>query len=92
METSLLPSVTLSENVTLETKYRDIADGNRMAGQRISNVGISLETKYRDIADGNGTSTDTTADSASLETKYRDIADGVTKQIIRQARCRTWRI
>ena len=39
--------------VGLETKYRDIADGN----SRAKNTGLTgremLETKYRDIADGN---------------------------------------
>ena len=39
---------------TLETKYRDIADGNPDDGRRASLWPSSmLETKYRDIADGN---------------------------------------
>ena len=38
--------------VGLETKYRDIADGNR-PGNRLTQVRCGLETKYRDIADGN---------------------------------------
>ena len=38
--------------VGLETKYRDIADGNVASVATRGNT-ISLETKYRDIADGN---------------------------------------
>ena len=37
----------------LETKYRDIADGNSPAHSKTAVNTISLETKYRDIADGN---------------------------------------
>ena len=36
----------------LETKYRDIADGNSVRGEYAA-LGGALETKYRDIADGN---------------------------------------
>ena len=39
--------------VGLETKYRDIADGNSMRGCQPVTVVAVLETKYRDIADGN---------------------------------------
>ena len=37
----------------LETKYRDIADGNIKLTIRHFTVFLLLETKYRDIADGN---------------------------------------
>mgnify|MGYP007005206616 CR=1 FL=1 len=39
----------------METKYRDIADGNT-SGDGVNKLSSSLlETKYRDIADGNAT-------------------------------------
>ena len=38
--------------VGLETKYRDIADGNENR-RFLRDFCTSLETKYRDIADGN---------------------------------------
>ena len=37
----------------LETKYRDIADGNKSGLMTRSIACATLETKYRDIADGN---------------------------------------
>ena len=37
----------------LETKYRDIADGNSSTNPGREGIIPSLETKYRDIADGN---------------------------------------
>ena len=37
----------------LETKYRDIADGNSPHTHSVA-LPPRLETKYRDIADGNG--------------------------------------
>ena len=37
----------------LETKYRDIADGNAVGSDSIFTTACQLETKYRDIADGN---------------------------------------
>ena len=37
----------------LETKYRDIADGNPTTVMIVSFKIFLLETKYRDIADGN---------------------------------------
>ena len=39
--------------VGLETKYRDIADGNQGQSTHPAQHPCSLETKYRDIADGN---------------------------------------
>ena len=61
----------------LETKYRDIADGNREGGSHHLLSRIVLETKYRDIADGNRSAACSASQTlASLETKYRDIADG----------------
>ena len=39
--------------VGLETKYRDIADGNFCGFFCVFNAFQVLETKYRDIADGN---------------------------------------
>ena len=63
--------------VWLETKYRDIADGNRATSTAPSRSEVSLETKYRDIADGNFmTDKMGRASTYVLETKYRDIADG----------------
>ena len=44
--------VPITANCWLETKYRDIADGNvRIWTSR--SIFCGLETKYRDIADGN---------------------------------------
>ena len=40
--------------VGLETKYRDIADGNEYLIRCYDDAYNKLETKYRDIADGNG--------------------------------------
>ena len=37
----------------LETKYRDIADGNECCRGNRRDEDAKLETKYRDIADGN---------------------------------------
>ena len=37
----------------LETKYRDIADGNLHPANAGIGQGRALETRYRDIADGN---------------------------------------
>ena len=60
----------------METKYRDIADGNYITTSRRPTVSM-LETKYRDIADGNLYCViETSYYSFLLETKYRDIADG----------------
>ena len=39
--------------VGLETKYRDIADGNFSESPMAFSKLLTLETKYRDIADGN---------------------------------------
>ena len=39
--------------VGLETKYRDIADGNAVMRSLACKLSTWLETKYRDIADGN---------------------------------------
>ena len=63
----------------LETKYRDIADGNGIKDlTRINPMG--LETKYRDIADGNVLALQAARlRKMLLETKYRDIADGNAK-------------
>ena len=64
--------------VGLETKYRDIADGNNKERALVQErLLLALETKYRDIADGNGTTQAMPKlSSVMLETKYRDIADG----------------
>ena len=63
--------------VGLETKYRDIADGNIVSNKIPWTTPTKLETKYRDIADGNRCPTSSrTEASLLLETKYRDIADG----------------
>ena len=60
----------------LETKYRDVADGNDNRSVGLRGELVVLETKYHDIADGNcSTSMDWTEGSLPLETKYRDIAD-----------------
>ena len=40
-------------NFWLETKYRDIADGNTELRLKLFVCLTVLETKYRDIADGN---------------------------------------
>ena len=45
----------LAEPVWSETKYRDIADGNRIYVNHFKLSGAWSETKYRDIADGNQT-------------------------------------
>ena len=52
METKCDKLVSTAINVTLETKYRDIADGNGRKAELIL-CELALETKYRDIADGN---------------------------------------
>ena len=62
--------------VGLETKYRDIADGNVAAHNGDAVVLRGLETKYRDIADGNTAGKVPGKTWNLLETKYRDIADG----------------
>ena len=60
----------------LETKYRDIADGNHLR-EFPDNASVMLETKYRDIADGNPLHSGVDGVRFTmLETKYRDIADG----------------
>ena len=59
----------------LETKYRDIADGNKTRKFTVSRISLRLETKYRDIADGNSFPQIHVGCPTSLETKYRDIAD-----------------
>ena len=43
----------ISRERKLETKYRDIADGNRIRRSGLLVADHWLETKYRDIADGN---------------------------------------
>ena len=43
----------ISAESALETKYRDIADGNNGDTSGFKLVAKWLETKYRDIADGN---------------------------------------
>ena len=40
------------QHLLLETKYRDIADGN-ISSRLAAFFVLMLETKYRDIADGN---------------------------------------
>ena len=60
----------------LETKYRDIADGNRRCSSASRVAVQGLETKYRDIADGNLKPGVGGHIAERLETKYRDIADG----------------
>ena len=63
--------------VGLETKYRDIADGNIVSNKIPWTTPTKLETKYRDIADGNDTFLKCQgAVFGEVETKYRDIADG----------------
>ena len=62
--------------VRLETKYRDIADGNLGIVSPCPTRLAKLETKYRDIADGNISSRLAAFFVLMLETKYRDIADG----------------
>ena len=46
-------TITVSSIAMLETKYRDIADGNPTAATLQQFFNLMLETKYRDIADGN---------------------------------------
>ena len=66
-------------STALETKYRDIADGNRLKARSSSRRPSRLETSYRDIADGNSHSwLDLSTKLYWLETSYRDIADGNT--------------
>ena len=65
--------------VGLETKYRDIADGNPLSIASNTIDLRSLETKYRDIADGNRHLDYQIRRPGRLETKYRDIADGNSK-------------
>ena len=60
----------------METKYRDIADGNSTAVVGTGSKTTGLETKYRDIADGNRSYLPLVHTATGLETKYRDIADG----------------
>ena len=36
-----------------DTKYRDIADGNRAKSPQVKKTINGSDTKYRDIADGN---------------------------------------
>ena len=61
--------------VGLETKYRDIADGNTCGHLVGVQLEIALETKYRDIADGNCMVHRPPAlIIPALETEYRDIA------------------
>ena len=69
----------------LETKYRDIADGNYDLNAVIQFWNRKLETKYRDIADGNREAGFFwVLTILELETKYRDIADGnVSHQMLR---------
>ena len=54
METGLLPP-SRDMLIKLETKYRDIADGNISPNMTVPFTRVRLETKYRDIADGNTT-------------------------------------
>ena len=77
METANQYAARYSSLPRLETKYRDIADGN-LEARCLHGLNISpLETKYRDIADGNLEARCLHGLNISpLETKYRDIADG----------------
>ena len=52
METFKSDSIFIVAGKLLETKYRDIADGNKRSNNNFS-FHLLLETKYRDIADGN---------------------------------------
>ena len=52
METAACTTV-IPTRVVLETKYRDIADGNFKL-MKVRNISLSvLETNYSDIEDGN---------------------------------------
>ena len=53
METRSNGDPDLRRQAPLETKYRDIADGNARLGLDGTDSLAGLETKYRDIADGN---------------------------------------
>ena len=53
METSFIQKKGTCTRTSLETKYRDIADGNFKCTRLVSQYIRQLETKYRDIADGN---------------------------------------
>ena len=59
----------------LETKYRDIADGNRSFRSFITERIGRSEPKYRDIADGNWNLANCVVGDSLSEPKYRDIAD-----------------
>ena len=86
METQKEGTAHDTHDAGLETKYRDIADGNLRQEPLPGNPCGWLETKYRDIADGNQLTT-TVPDGViiPLETKYRDIADGNNKPAITEA-------
>ena len=65
----------------METKYRDIADGNKQGTFQAEPGTFWSDTKYRDTADRNTIPfLDSTQSAFSLEAKYDDIADGATKQ------------
>ena len=75
METSTKRSAT-SVGTPSGTKYRDIADGNRMNLVHQWNSTNKSGTKYRDIADGNTLGAKLGGFEEKSGTKYRDIADG----------------
>ena len=52
METRFISFIAVRLEVTSDTKYRDIADGNDPDGD-IPRALCWSDTKYRDIADGN---------------------------------------
>ena len=62
-------------SLPLETKYRDIADGNRSFRSFITERIGRSEPKYRDIADGNWNLANCVVGDSLSEPKYRDIAD-----------------
>ena len=67
--------------VGLESKYRDIADGNPAAEPVALPHPNRLESKYRDIADGNLCRNSSQCGREHLsDTKYRVIADGNSQQ------------
>ena len=77
METKQRVNEPAKHSQRLETKYRDIADGN-LNGRLIGHIQCyQLETKYRDIADGHFRNLSQIYSACySLAPTYRDIADG----------------
>ena len=55
METNQCHALGALQNIELESKYRDIADGNCIQHDGMHEPHYLLESKYRDIADGNST-------------------------------------